>query len=213
MVSIHVDRSFIGGEKYRYFGIYRYFSVGIPVFGKVQYRFYLFQILLGCPVLDAVWSPEHFDTFFNEIGWKMRECSPKNDFQGGGSEGVMKSVCLRGSWKVFFCKFWWFKSYWNHFWVLIYGFGVNKSISAVKITIHYFISLKSSVLFKIWWWWLTGTPSFFNQFHLKRGQNVQEIILHQIQDSPKEFETSPFFDPYIAHLYLYWQIEPGVFLT
>ena len=32
---------FIGGEKYRYFGIYRYFSVGIPVFGKVQYRFCL----------------------------------------------------------------------------------------------------------------------------------------------------------------------------
>ena len=39
---------------------------------------------------------------------------------------------------------------------------------------------------------LGGTPSFFNQFHLKRCQNVQEIILHQIQGSPKEFETSPF---------------------
>ena len=43
MVSIHIDRSFIGGEKYRYFGIYQYFSVGIPVFGKVQYRFCLIK--------------------------------------------------------------------------------------------------------------------------------------------------------------------------
>ena len=39
------------------------------------------------------------------------------------------------------------------FWVLIYVLGVNKSISAVKITIHHFVSLKSSVLFKIWSWW------------------------------------------------------------
>ena len=41
MVSIHIDSLFIGGENTGFFGIYRYFSVGIPVCGKVQCRFYL----------------------------------------------------------------------------------------------------------------------------------------------------------------------------
>ena len=42
---------------------------------------------------------------------------------------------------------------------------------------------------------LGGTLSFSTDFIKKRCQNVQEIILHQIQDSPKEFETYPFFTP------------------
>ena len=42
----------------------------------------------------------------------------KNDFWDGGSEEVMKSV-------FFFANFDGFKSYWDHFWVLIYGLGVN----------------------------------------------------------------------------------------
>ena len=74
--------------------------------------------------------------FFNEIGWKMRECRPKNDFRGGGLRG--------GHEKCFYANFDGFKSYLDHFWVLTYGLGVNKSISAVKITIHRFVSLKSS---------------------------------------------------------------------
>ena len=41
----------------------------------------------------------------------------------------------------FFANFDGFKRYLGHFWVLIYGLGVNKSISAVKITIHSFVCL------------------------------------------------------------------------
>ena len=53
----------------------------------------MFQIPEGHILFDAVWSPEHFDTFFIEIGQKMRQCRPKktkkkpeNDWdKGGGS--------------------------------------------------------------------------------------------------------------------------------
>ena len=75
MVSIHIDRSFIGGEKYRFFGIYRYFSVGIPVFGKVQYRF----------CLSATPDSEKFAKNREEDG-KNQEKSGKNQEKLGKKE-------------------------------------------------------------------------------------------------------------------------------
>ena len=38
-------------------------------------------------------------------------------------------------------------------------------------------------------------PHFSTDFIKKRCQNVQEIILHPIQGSPKEFETSHIYSP------------------
>ena len=76
---------------------------------------------------DAVWSPEHFDTLFKRIQWKMRECRPKNNFRGGGSEGgqeiyiLVKLVSFISS---------------NFFWVLAYEFRVKKSIYTVKHVVY-----------------------------------------------------------------------------
>ena len=61
----------------------------------------------------------------------MRECRPKNIFRGEGVWG--------GYGKYFFANFGGFINFKVHFWVSEYGFGVNKSIPAVKITIHHFV--------------------------------------------------------------------------
>ena len=44
----------------------------------------MFQISEGSSLFDAEWSPEQFDTIFNEIGPKSRRCRPKNRCGLGG---------------------------------------------------------------------------------------------------------------------------------
>ena len=43
----------------------------------------MFQITESKSSTDAAWAPEQFDTFFKEIGQKLRGCRPKNDFGWG----------------------------------------------------------------------------------------------------------------------------------
>ena len=48
----------------------------------------MFQIQELTPYFDAEWSPEHFDTFLNQIGQKTRRCGPKNCIRGVRSEKI-----------------------------------------------------------------------------------------------------------------------------
>ena len=54
---------------------------------------------------------------------KWGSAAQKLIFEVGGLRKIMKSA--------FFANFDGFISYWDHFWVLMYGFWVNKSIPAV----------------------------------------------------------------------------------
>ena len=49
----------------------------------VGYRMVMFQITERKSLNDAAYAPEQFDTFFKEIGQKLRGCLPKNDFGWG----------------------------------------------------------------------------------------------------------------------------------
>ena len=45
----------------------------------------MFQITERKSSIDVACAPEHFDTFFKEIGRKLRGCRPKDCFGGRGS--------------------------------------------------------------------------------------------------------------------------------
>ena len=46
----------------------------------------MFQITERKSSIDAACAPEHFDTFFKEIGQKLRGCRPKHDLGGGSTD-------------------------------------------------------------------------------------------------------------------------------
>ena len=48
----------------------------------------MFQISEVSSLFDAEWSPEQFDTIFNEIGQKSRRCRPKNRCGLGGAQKI-----------------------------------------------------------------------------------------------------------------------------
>jgi len=48
----------------------------------------MFQIQELTSYFDAEWSPEHFDTFLNQIDQKTKRCRPKNCIYGVGNKKI-----------------------------------------------------------------------------------------------------------------------------
>ena len=63
-------------------------SRGVEV--VVGYRMVIFQITERNSSIDVACAPEHFDTFFKEIGQKLRQCRPKHCLGGWGRAKNLK---------------------------------------------------------------------------------------------------------------------------
>ena len=107
---------------------------------RVMFQMQHLQVLF-----EAAHHPEHFDTFFNKIGQKMRQRRPKNQFWTGGVRGG-------GSENNKFGNYLNYIPYLSNVWVNIYVFEVKESIFKSFVSIRPFVSLKMDILGQIRLW-------------------------------------------------------------